>query len=109
MSKRGALLDTFFGMGVSVTGLALKGSTLLSSSNTAYYLKLWNLDYDQKHKTLPPFQDRSGCVALSNGGDRVYFPKTGDKHKIVVWDTVQGKLKPMFAHVCCYRYFYLQY
>lgn len=90
LSKRGALLDTFFGMGVSVTGLALKGSTLLSSSNTAYYLKLWNLDYDQKHKTLPPFQDRSGCVALSNGGDRVYFPKTGDKHKIVVWDTVKG-------------------
>ncbi|XP_018423713.1 PREDICTED: NACHT domain- and WD repeat-containing protein 1 [Nanorana parkeri] len=90
LSKRGALLDTFFGMGVSVTGLAMNGSTLISSSNSAYYLKLWNLDYDQKHKTLPPFQDRSGCVALSSGGDRVYFPKTGDKHKIVVWDTVQG-------------------
>nr|DBA28324.1 TPA: hypothetical protein GDO54_008709 [Pyxicephalus adspersus] len=90
LSKRAALLDTFFGMGVSVTGLALNGNTLISSSNTAYYLKLWNLDYDQKHKTLPPFQDRSGCVALSNGGNRVYFPKTGDRHKIVVWDTVQG-------------------
>ncbi|XP_068090263.1 NACHT domain- and WD repeat-containing protein 1 isoform X2 [Hyperolius riggenbachi] len=90
LSKRGDLLDTFFGMGVPVTGLALIGSTLVSSSTSAYYLKLWNLDYDQKHKTLPPFQDRSGCVALSNGGDRVYFPKTGDKHKIVVWDTVQG-------------------
>ncbi|XP_056374124.1 NACHT domain- and WD repeat-containing protein 1 [Hyla sarda] len=92
LSKRGMLLDCFYGMGVSVTGLAMKGRTLVSSSNQAYYLKLWNLDYDEKHKTLPPFQDRSGCVALSNSGDRVYFPQTGDKHKIVVWDTVQGRM-----------------
>ncbi|XP_040273389.1 NACHT domain- and WD repeat-containing protein 1 [Bufo bufo] len=90
--KRGMLLDSFYGMGIPVTGLALKGSTLVSSSNCAYYLKLWNLDYDEKHKTLPPFQDCSGCVALSSAGDRVYFPKTGDKHKIVVWDTVQGRM-----------------
>ncbi|XP_075681436.1 NACHT domain- and WD repeat-containing protein 1 [Rhinoderma darwinii] len=92
LSKRGTLLDCFYGMGVPVTGLALKGRTLVSSSNHAYYLKLWNLDYDEKHKTLPPFQDRSDCVALSSAGDRVYFPKTGDKHKIVVWDTVQGRM-----------------
>ncbi|XP_075063309.1 NACHT domain- and WD repeat-containing protein 1 [Mixophyes fleayi] len=90
LSKRGALLDSFYGMGVPVTGLALRGRTLVSSSSHAYYLKLWNLDYDEKHKTLPPFQDCSGCTALSNAGDRVYFPKTGDKHKIVVWDTVHG-------------------
>ncbi|XP_069623861.1 NACHT domain- and WD repeat-containing protein 1 [Ranitomeya imitator] len=92
LSKRGTLIDCFYGMGVPVTGLALKGRTLVSSSNQAYYLKLWNLDYDEKHKTLPPFQDRSGCVTLSNSGERVYFPKTGDKHKIVVWDAVQGRM-----------------
>ncbi|KAM9330625.1 NACHT domain- and WD repeat-containing protein 1 [Gastrophryne carolinensis] len=92
LSKRGELLDTFLGMGMPVTGLAFSGSTLVSSSTSAYYLKLWNLDYDRKHKTLPPFQDRSGCVALSSGGDRVYFPKTGDNHKIVVWDSVQGRI-----------------
>ncbi|KAG8594792.1 hypothetical protein GDO81_001328 [Engystomops pustulosus] len=92
MSKRGTLLDCFFGMGVPVTGLALKGKILVSSSNHAYYLKLWDLDYNENHKTLPPFQDRSGCVALSGAGDRVYFPKTGNKHKIVVWDAVQGRM-----------------
>ncbi|XP_069820529.1 NACHT domain- and WD repeat-containing protein 1 [Dendropsophus ebraccatus] len=92
LSKRGTLLDCYYGMGVPVTGLAMKGGTLVSCSNHAYYLKLWNLDYDEKHKTLQPFQDRSGCVALSSAGDRVYFPKTGDKHKIVVWDTVQGRM-----------------
>ncbi|KAM3937313.1 NACHT domain- and WD repeat-containing protein 1 [Leptodactylus fuscus] len=92
LSKRGTLLDSFYGMGVPVTGLALKGGTLVSSSDQAYYLKLWNLDYDEKHKTVPPFQDRSGCVALSSAGGRVYFPKTGDKHKIVVWDTIHGRM-----------------
>ncbi|XP_077109236.1 NACHT domain- and WD repeat-containing protein 1 [Ranitomeya variabilis] len=92
LSKRGTMIDCFYGMGVPVTGMALKGRTLVSSSNQAYYLKLWNLDYDEKHKTLPPFQDRSGCVTLSNSGERVYFPKTGDKHKIVVWDAVQGRM-----------------
>ncbi|XP_063770572.1 NACHT domain- and WD repeat-containing protein 1 [Pseudophryne corroboree] len=92
LSKRGTLLDSFYGMGMPVTGLALMGRTLISSSSNAYYLKLWTLDYNEKHKTLPPFQDCSGCVALSNTGERVYFPKTGDKHKIVVWDTVNGRM-----------------
>ncbi|KAE8632431.1 hypothetical protein XENTR_v10001547 [Xenopus tropicalis] len=92
LSHRGTLLDTFYGMGVSVTSLALHGGTLISSSKNAYYLKLWTLDYDQQHKTLTPFQERSGCVALSDAGNRVYFPKTGDKHKIVVWDSKQGRM-----------------
>ncbi|KAG9467153.1 hypothetical protein GDO78_015505 [Eleutherodactylus coqui] len=92
LSKGGTLLDCLYGMGVPVTGLALKERTLVSSSYHACYLKLWNLDYDEKSKTLTPFQDRSGCVALSDAGDRVYFPKTGDNHKIVVWDAVQGRM-----------------
>ncbi|KAM8960480.1 NACHT domain- and WD repeat-containing protein 1 [Pelodytes ibericus] len=92
LSQRGALLDILYGMGVPVTALAMKGRTLVSSSRNAYYLKLWNVDYDQQHKMLPPFQDLSGIVTLSDAGKRVYFPKTGDKHKIVVWDSVQGRM-----------------
>ncbi|XP_063311499.1 NACHT domain- and WD repeat-containing protein 1 [Pelobates fuscus] len=92
LSQRGMLMDSFYGMGMPVTALAMKGSTVVSSSRSAYYLKLWNLDYDQKHKTIPPFQDLSGCVTFSDSGNRVYFPRTGDQHKIVVWDSVQGRM-----------------
>ncbi|KAG8454860.1 hypothetical protein GDO86_001182 [Hymenochirus boettgeri] len=92
LSKRGVLLDSFYGMGVPVTSLVLQGGMLISSSHKAYYLKLWTLDYDEQNKTLIPFQDRSGCVALSDAGNRVYFPRTGDKHKIVVWDSQQGRM-----------------
>ncbi|OCU00805.1 NACHT domain- and WD repeat-containing protein 1 [Xenopus laevis] len=95
LSNRGTLLDSFYGMGVSVTSLALHSGTLISSSQNAYYLKFWTLDYDQQHKTLTPFQERSGCVALSDAGNMVYFPKTGDKHKIVVWDSRQGRMADM--------------
>ncbi|KAM4608161.1 NACHT domain- and WD repeat-containing protein 1-like [Discoglossus pictus] len=77
-------------MGVPVTALALQDTTLVSASSSAYYLKLWSLDYDKKHKTVPPFQDRTGCVALSDEGSRVYFPKTGDKHKVVIWSSEKG-------------------
>ncbi|XP_053558868.1 NACHT domain- and WD repeat-containing protein 1 [Bombina bombina] len=90
LSQRGVLLDSFYGMGVPVTMLILCDNTLVSASRNAYYLKLWNLEYDKQHKTLPPFQDRSGCIALSDGGKRVYFPKTGDKHKVIVWSSEQG-------------------
>uniref|UniRef100_A0A8C5QHW8 Uncharacterized protein n=1 Tax=Leptobrachium leishanense TaxID=445787 RepID=A0A8C5QHW8_9ANUR len=92
LSQRGAIMDILYGMGVPVTALAMKGGTLVSASRNAYYLKLWNADYDQKHKTIPPFQDLSGCVTLSDSGKRVYFPRTGDKHKIVVWDSEQGSI-----------------
>ncbi|XP_053312007.1 NACHT domain- and WD repeat-containing protein 1 [Spea bombifrons] len=90
LSQRGALLDTLHGMGVPVNALAITGRTIISSSCSAYYLKLWNMDYDKQHKTVPPFQDRSGCVAVSDAGKRVYFPRTGDKHKIAVWDSEKG-------------------
>ncbi|KAJ1085603.1 hypothetical protein NDU88_005733 [Pleurodeles waltl] len=91
LSKSGELLDSFDGMGMPVTLLALYEDTLVSASRSAYYLKVWNLDYEQKHKTVAPFQDRTECTALSNGGDLVYFLKTGDKHKIIIWDSLEGK------------------
>ncbi|XP_029470055.1 NACHT domain- and WD repeat-containing protein 1 [Rhinatrema bivittatum] len=104
LSEKGILLDSLDGMGMSVTLLALHGGTLVSASRNAYYLKLWNLDYDLMHKAQAPFQDRTGCTALSHGGKLVYFPKTGDKHKIVVWDSLQGKSVDVLdtsAEVCC--------
>ncbi|XP_043946656.1 NACHT domain- and WD repeat-containing protein 1 [Protopterus annectens] len=92
LSKEGILLDSLEGMGAPVTALALCGGTLFSASQTAYYLKLWNLDYDQRHKTLAPFQDRSGLTAISDNGNFVYFPKTGNRRKIIVWDCSEGKM-----------------
>ncbi|XP_069505306.1 NACHT domain- and WD repeat-containing protein 1 [Ambystoma mexicanum] len=104
LSKSGELLDSFDGMGMPVTLLALYETTLVSASRNAYYLKVWNLAYDQKHKTVPPFQDRTECTTLSNGGDLVYFLKTGDKHKIIIWNSLEGKTVDTLdasAEVCC--------
>ncbi|XP_030075789.1 NACHT domain- and WD repeat-containing protein 1 [Microcaecilia unicolor] len=104
LAEKGLLLNSLAGMGVPVTQLALHGNTLVSASRNAYYLKIWNLDYNPKHKTQAPFQDRTGCTALSHSGDLVYFPKTGDKHKIVVWDSLQGNSMDILdasSEVCC--------
>nr|XP_033811856.1 LOW QUALITY PROTEIN: NACHT domain- and WD repeat-containing protein 1 [Geotrypetes seraphini] len=104
LADKGLLLDSLDGMGVPVTLLALHGNILVSASRNSYYLKIWNLDYNPKHKTLASFQDRTGCTALSHSGDLVYFPKTGDKHKIVVWDSLQGNSVDILdasAEVCC--------
>nr|XP_014340453.1 PREDICTED: NACHT domain- and WD repeat-containing protein 1 isoform X2 [Latimeria chalumnae] len=88
---KGLLLVSLDGMGVPVTALVLAGSTLVSASRSAYYLKVWNLDYNKKNKSVTPFQDRTGLAAISHEGELVYFPKTGDKEKILVWNSLEGK------------------
>lgn len=93
LSEQGLLTDTLDGMGTSVTLLALCGHILVSASQSAPYLKVWDLTYDRKHKTLAPVPDRTGCTAVSHDGNYVYFPQPGDSHKVIIWDSTEGELQ----------------
>ncbi|MGH0155660.1 UNVERIFIED_CONTAM: hypothetical protein FKN15_029443 [Acipenser sinensis] len=86
----GVLLDSFSGMGVSVTALVLVEDTLISASRHAYYLKLWHLHYDPRNKITAPVPACSLLTAVSHRGEYVYFLKPGDRKKVVVWDYLQG-------------------
>ncbi|KAK6467567.1 NACHT domain- and WD repeat-containing protein 1 [Huso huso] len=100
----GALLDSFSGMGVSVTALVLVEDTLISASRHAYYLKLWRLHYDPRNKTTAPVPACSLLTAVSHHGEYVYFLKPGDRKKVIVWDYLQGSSVDTIdcsAEVCC--------
>ncbi|CAM4701804.1 unnamed protein product [Caretta caretta] len=90
LSEQGLLIDTLDGMGTPVTLLALCGHTLVSASHIAPYLKVWDLTYDRKHKTLAPVPDRTGCTAMSHDGNYVYFPQAGQRHQVIIWDSTKG-------------------
>ncbi|MGH0163081.1 UNVERIFIED_CONTAM: hypothetical protein FKN15_073816 [Acipenser sinensis] len=100
----GVLLDSFSGMGVSVTALVLVEDTLISASRHAYYLKLWHLHYDPRNKITAPVPACSLLTAVSHRGEYVYFLKPGDRKKVVVWDYLQGSSVDTIdcsAEVCC--------
>ncbi|XP_015220730.2 NACHT domain- and WD repeat-containing protein 1 [Lepisosteus oculatus] len=102
--SQGLLLDSFTGMGAAVTGLALLQDTVVSASRSAYYLKLWQLDYNRSHKTKPPFPGRSLLPTLSHSGDFVYFLRPGDRREVVVWDCQSGRCseeRAVSAEVSC--------
>ncbi|KAM9112323.1 NACHT domain- and WD repeat-containing protein 1 [Pangshura tecta] len=91
LSEQGLLTDTLDGMGTPVTLLALCGHTLVSASHSAPYLKVWDLTYDRKHKTLAPVPDRIGCIAMSHDGNYVYFPQARERRQVIIWDSTKGE------------------
>ncbi|KAG7487838.1 hypothetical protein MATL_G00027840 [Megalops atlanticus] len=100
----GNLLDSYMGMAAPVTTLAVYGNTVISASSSTYYLKLWLLDYNHKHRTNNCFPASGSLVTLSHGGDRVYFLKHGDRKEVVIWDYCTGKSTEAItvsAEVCC--------
>ncbi|KAM7134751.1 NACHT domain- and WD repeat-containing protein 1 [Macrochelys suwanniensis] len=90
LSEQGLLIDTLDGMGTPVTLLALCGHILVSASHSAPYLKVWDLTYDRKHKTLAPVPDCTGCTAMSHDGNYVYFPQAGERRQVIIWDSTKG-------------------
>uniref|UniRef100_A0A8C3XMF2 NACHT and WD repeat domain containing 1 n=1 Tax=Chelydra serpentina TaxID=8475 RepID=A0A8C3XMF2_CHESE len=90
LSEQGLLIDTLAGMGTPVTLLALCGHILVSASHSAPYLKVWDLTYDRKHKTLAPVPDCTGCTAMSHDGNYVYFPQAGERRQVIIWDSTKG-------------------
>ncbi|XP_067856040.1 NACHT domain- and WD repeat-containing protein 1 [Heptranchias perlo] len=90
LSHNVKLMGSMEGMGVPITSLSVSGNTVISASRTAYYLKIWNLAYNRQHKTTTPFYNRTAITALSQDGNLVCFPKTGDLEKIVIWNSKEG-------------------
>ncbi|KAJ8278725.1 hypothetical protein COCON_G00057910 [Conger conger] len=86
----GNLLDTFWGMGAPVTSLVVYEGTVISMSSSAYYLKLWQLDYNHKHKSDDCFPGSSPLVIPSQSGDQAYFLKHGNRKEIAIWDSRKG-------------------
>ncbi|XP_078077476.1 NACHT domain- and WD repeat-containing protein 1 [Mustelus asterias] len=84
------LMDSMEGMGVPITSLLVSGSTLISASCSAYYLKIWSLAYDHQHKTVTPFHNCTAIIDLSQDGKLVCFPQTGDLEKLVIWNSEEG-------------------
>ncbi|XP_072123382.1 NACHT domain- and WD repeat-containing protein 1 [Mobula birostris] len=98
------LMDSIEGMGVPITSVLLSGNTLISTSRSAYYLKIWNLSYDRQHTTVTPFHNRSTITGLAQDGSLVCFPKMGDSKKVVVWNSEEGvALRTLSANseLCC--------
>ncbi|MBN3306526.1 NWD1 protein, partial [Amia calva] len=90
--SNGVLLDSFTGMGASITTLVLFHNIIISASRNTYYLKVWQLNYNQKHKTQTPLPGRTLCPTLSHNGDFVYFLKPTDKKEVTIWDYQSGQL-----------------
>ncbi|KAJ8408417.1 hypothetical protein AAFF_G00258310 [Aldrovandia affinis] len=100
----GYLLDTFTGMCADVTTLVVSEDIIISASNSACYLKLWQLDYDRKQKTSNCFPGNSPIITLSHNGDIVYFLKHRDQKEVVIWDCRTGtstETIAVSAEVCC--------
>ncbi|XP_058148611.1 NACHT domain- and WD repeat-containing protein 1 [Dasypus novemcinctus] len=91
LSEQGALLDVLEGVGAPVSLLARGGALVASASRLSSSFKVWDLRRVQKPQACVPFPDRSGLAAVSHGGSYVYFPKTGDKSKVAVWDVAEGE------------------
>nr|KAF6481333.1 NACHT and WD repeat domain containing 1 [Molossus molossus] len=53
--------------------------------------KVWDLTYIQKPRVSAPFLDRTGLTAMSHNGSYIYFPKIGDKNKVIIWDLAEGE------------------
>ncbi|XP_066551660.1 NACHT domain- and WD repeat-containing protein 1 [Amia ocellicauda] len=102
--SNGVLLDSFTGMGASITTLVLFHNIIISASRNTYYLKVWQLNYNQKHKTQTPLPGRTLCPTLSHNGDFVYFLKPTDKKEVTIWDYQSGRPTEVIAvsaEICC--------
>ncbi|KAJ8374790.1 hypothetical protein SKAU_G00053700 [Synaphobranchus kaupii] len=86
----GDLLDTFVGMGAPVTALVVYEDTVISMSSSTYYLKLWQLEYNHKHKTKSCFPASSPLITLSHSADTMYFLKHGDRKEVIIQDCCTG-------------------
>ncbi|KAK3561676.1 hypothetical protein QTP86_012485 [Hemibagrus guttatus] len=89
----GQLLDSFSGMGSSVTFVSLYNSTIISGSTRSGHLKLWQLDYDPKHKVQTCIPANCPRVVISKDGNTVHFIREEDRAKVFTWNCSE--------EVCC--------
>nr|XP_006199152.2 NACHT domain- and WD repeat-containing protein 1 isoform X2 [Vicugna pacos] len=91
LSEQGTLLDILEGVGAPVSLLAQGGALVASASHQSSSFKVWDLTYTQKPRASTPFLDRTGLTAVSHNGSYIYFPKIGDKNKVIIWDLAEGE------------------
>ncbi|VFV45216.1 low quality protein: nacht and wd [Lynx pardinus] len=91
LSEQGTLLDVLEGVGAPVSLLVWGGALVASASQQSSSFKVWDLTSVQQPRASTPFLDRTGLAAVSHDGSYVYFPKTGDKNKVTIWDLAEGE------------------
>uniref|UniRef100_A0A8C5UPH4 NACHT and WD repeat domain containing 1 n=1 Tax=Microcebus murinus TaxID=30608 RepID=A0A8C5UPH4_MICMU len=91
LSEQGTLLHILEGVGAPVSLLARGGALVASASWQSSSFKVWDLANAGKPLGSAPFLDRTGLTAVSHNGGYVYFPKTGDKSKVAIWDSAEGE------------------
>lgn len=87
----GHLLDSFGGMGSSVTFVSVYNNTIISASTRSGHLKMWKLDYDPKHKVQTCIPANCPRVVISKDGNTVHFIREEDRAKVFTWNCSEGE------------------
>ncbi|XP_042564938.1 NACHT domain- and WD repeat-containing protein 1 [Clupea harengus] len=97
----GKLLDTFHGLGSSVTSLAVFRQTVVSASTCSGHLKVWQLNSDPKNRAETSVPGNCALVTLSKDGQTAFFVKHGGRKEIFTWDCTSADAMDASAEVCC--------
>lgn len=87
----GQLLDSFSGIGSPVIFLSLYNNVIISASTTSDCLKLWQPDYDPKHKSQPCIPANCPRVVVCKDANTVYFIREEDRTKVYTWSFSEGE------------------
>ncbi|KAL0181654.1 hypothetical protein M9458_024060, partial [Cirrhinus mrigala] len=100
----GALLDWIGVMDSVVSSLAVHQRTIISASIIANQLKVWQLDYNNKHRSKTFIPAYCPLVVLSKDGDTVFYVKEGNKTEVFTWSSSEGLrsgIMDVSSEVCC--------
>ncbi|TSM94660.1 NACHT domain- and WD repeat-containing protein 1 [Bagarius yarrelli] len=100
----GQLLDSFSGMGSPITFVSVYNNIIISASTRSGHLKLWQLDYDPKHKVHTFIPANCPRVVVSKDGNTVHFIRDEERAKVFTWKCSEGLSSDTMdacAEVCC--------
>lgn len=87
----GALLDWIGVMDSAVSTLAVHQRTIISASVIANQLKVWQLDYNTKHRSKSFIPAYCPLVVLSKDSDTVFYVKEGNNTEVFTWSCSEGE------------------
>uniref|UniRef100_A0AAY5EIB3 AAA+ ATPase domain-containing protein n=1 Tax=Electrophorus electricus TaxID=8005 RepID=A0AAY5EIB3_ELEEL len=100
----GQMLDSISGMGSPVSFLSVYDGTIISASTSSPCLKLWQLDYDPKHKSQTCIPANCSRVVISKDGNTVHLVREEDRTKVLTWSSNEGLSRyfmEVSSEVCC--------
>ncbi|KAM9460844.1 NACHT domain- and WD repeat-containing protein 1 [Clarias gariepinus] len=100
----GHLLDSFSGMGSPVTFVSVYNNKVISASTRSGHIKLWQLEYDPKHKIQTGIPANCPRVVISKDGNTVHFIREEARAKVFTWNTSEGMSSDTMdvcSEVCC--------